>query len=156
MEYNNDNYQESNLGEITEKRPTGLTVLCVLTFIGSGFTLLSYFFFFALYNTIPDTMLMMAEMVGEPLGKTYENLANMFISSPQYSFLLMTLPSLFALIGAAIMLNMRKLGFHLYVVGQILVIVFPMLLLKNEFSISGLLLALLFVALYAIFYKKMR
>ena len=156
MDYNNNNYQENNIGEITEKRPTGLTVLCILTFIGSGIMLLCYFIFFALYDTLPDTMLMMAEMVGEPMGKTYENLANTFLNSPQSSFLLMMLPALFAITGAAIMLNMRKLGFHLYVVGQVLELGFPVLLLKSEFGIGGLFISLLFVGLYAIFFKKMR
>jgi len=156
MEYNNDNYQENNIGEVVEKRPTGLTVLCILTFIGSGVMLFSYFVSYALYNTIPNTMLMLAESMGGTIGKIYEDAADIFINTPKSSFLLMTLPSLFSIVGAAIMLNMRKLGFHLYVVGQILVVGFPVLLLKSEFSIGGLFFAFLFIALYAIFFKKMK
>jgi len=156
MEYNNDNYQENNVGEVAEKRPTGLTVLCVLTFIGSGFMLLSYFFSFAFYAIIPDKMIMMSEMIGSPLNKTYVDAANLFTTIPQSYFLLMMLPYLFALVGSAFMLNMRRLGFHLYVIGQILVLGFSMLLLKSGFPLSELFLALLFVGLYAIFFKKMK
>jgi hypothetical protein len=156
MECNNDNYQENNIGKVAEKRPIGLIVLCVLTFIGSGFMLLGYFFSFALYSTIPNAMLLLAESMGGAVGEIYEEAANIFTNTPQYSFLLMMLPALFSLVGAAIMLNMRKLGFHLYVVGQVLVLGFPILLLNGEFSIGGLFFSLLFVALYAIFFKKMK
>jgi hypothetical protein len=155
MEYNNNNYQENNIGEVVEKRPTGLTVLCILTFIGSGVMLFSYFVSYALYNTMPNMILTLAESMGGTVGKIYEDAADIFINTPKSSFLLMTLPSLFSIVGAAIMLNMRKLGFHLYIVGQILIVGFPILLLKSNFSIGDLLFTLLFVALYAIFFKKM-
>ena len=157
MEYNNDyNSQEISPVEVAEKRPTGLTVLCILTFIGSGLVMLAYFFSFVLYDMIPGQCLIMAETVGEPMSKSYEMAAELFTSVARASFLLMMVPSLFALLGAITMLNMRKLGFHLYVIGQILVVGLPMLVLKEGFSIGGLLLSLLFVALYAIFFKKMK
>ncbi|MCL2132074.1 MAG: hypothetical protein FWH36_06450 [Lentimicrobiaceae bacterium] len=156
MEYNNDyNYQENNVVE-NEKRPSGLTVLCILTFIGSGFSLLAYFFSFSLYDTIQEMMLAMAETVGGMLAETYENTANIFINTPKMFFLLMMLPALFSIVGSTFMLNMRRLGFHMYVVGQILVLGFPMLLLKSGFNVGGLLFSLLFIALYAIFFKKMK
>ena len=156
MEYNNIDYQENNFEESVDKRPTGLTVLCILTFIGSGFITLVYFCSFALYDMLPGQMLMLAETMGEPLSETYENAANTFASTPKTSFLLMVVPYLLAIVSAGIMLNMRKLGFHLYIVGQILAVGLPMLLLKNNFSVFGLFLSLLFVALYAIFFKKMK
>jgi len=157
MEYDNDyNYQKNSIIDGAEKRPTGLTVLCILTFIGSGFMLLAYFISFALHDMILEQMLMLAETMSEPLNETYENAANTFAKTSQASFLLLMIPYLFSLVGAGIMLNMRKIGFHLYVVGQILVLGLPMLVLKNDFSPFGLILALLFVALYAIFFKKMR
>ena len=157
MEYNNDyNYQENSIIEGAEKRPTGLTVLCILTFIGSGFVILAYFLSFALYDLIQDTMLTMAASMEGTMAETYENAANIFAKTSQTTFLLMTIPYLCSLVGAGIMLNMRKIGFHLYVVGQILVLGLPMLVLKNDFSVGGLILSALFVALYAIFFKKMR
>ena len=157
MDYNNNyNYQENSPVEGEEKRPAGLTALCILTFIGSGIIALAYFFSFALYDMMPGQMLMLAETVGDPLAEVYENAANVFAAIPRTSFLLIMIPYLLSITGAGIMLNMRKLGFHLYVVGQVLVVGLPVLLLKSNFSIGGLFLALLFVALYAIFFKKMR
>jgi hypothetical protein len=157
MEINSDfNYQENNPAEVAEKRPRGLTVLCILTFIGSGFVALAYFFSFVLYDMIPGQMLMLAEQFEGTLAETYESAANLFTAIPKTSFLLMIIPYLLAIVGAGTMLNMRKLGFHLYVVGQILVVGLPMLVLKSGFSIGGLILSLIFIALYAIFFKKMK
>ena len=157
MDYNNNsNYQENSPIEGEEKRPSGLTALCILTFIGSGFMTLAYFFSFALYDMLPGQMLMLAETVGEPLAEVYENSANVFASIPRTSFLLIIIPYLLSITGAGIMLNMRKIGFHLYVIGQILVVGLPVLILNSDFSIGKLILALLFVALYTIFFKKMK
>jgi len=157
MEYNNDyNYQENNVYENVVKRPTGLTVLCVLTFIGSGLSILSYLLCFFTYDMLPNMMLLYAESLGGSLGEVYENAAEMFTNTARYAFLLMTIPFLTAIVGAGFMLKMRKLGFHLYVVGQILIAGFRMLILQWEFDMSGLLISILFIALYAIYLKKMR
>ncbi len=157
MEYNDDyNYQGDNIYDDSEKHPTGLTVLCILTFIGSGFSIITYLVSFFMYDILPEMMLTMGESLGGTLGETYENAADMFANIPQYSFLVMTIPYLLSIVGSGFMLKMHKLGFHLYVTSQILILGLPMLISKGGFNTSGLFISLLFISLYAIYLKRMK
>ena len=150
------NYQMYENAENNEKRPVGLIVLAVLTFIGSSIMALSYFVVFAMYDVLPDMIQQMGNTFGEPLSSIYKQSAETISSVSKNSFLLITLPYLLSIVGAGLMLAMRKLGFHLYVAAQVLVLTLPMLLLKEGFPIGGLFLSIAFVGLYFTFFKKMK
>jgi hypothetical protein len=60
----NTNYSTNEQQQQENKRPTFLTVLCVLTFIGSGFSFLSQIISFALYSKIPDLFYQMSNIMG--------------------------------------------------------------------------------------------
>ncbi len=153
-------YQPYENFESKEKCPTGLTVLAVLTFIGSGFMLMMYVILFGMYDVLPQMMLTAAETMGNTMGDTYrqmyEQSAEMLAGMNRNSFLLLTIPYLFSIAGAGFMLAMRKLGFHLYVIGQILVLALPAIVMKNGFSVGGLFLSIAFIGLYFMYYKKFR
>lgn len=154
------NYQSHENFENEEKRPTGLIVLAVLTFIGSGFMLMIYLILFGMYDVLPQMMLSAAETMGNTLGDSYrqryEQSAEMITNIGKNSFLLLTLPYLFSIVGAGFMLAMRKIGFHLYVIGQILVLALPAILMKSGFPVGGLFLSIAFIGLYFMYYKKFR
>ena len=157
MNYTDEsNFQTLENPNITEKRPGGLTVLAILTFLGSGLMLFSYFVVFATYDIMPDKMLQMGESFGEPMRTTYQQVADMITGTSRNSFLLVALPYLLSIVGAGFMLAMRKIGFHLYVASQVLILPLSMILLKEDFSIGSLLLSVAFVGLYAIFFKKLK
>lgn len=152
----NTDYQTVENFNPEEKRPGGLIALCVLTFIGSGFMFLSNFVSFALYNALPGFMEAAAATMSGSMGDMYRESINAFVSIPRYTFLLSTILYVFSISGAAIMLVMRKIGFHVYAVAQILIVFLPQLLNKTPFNIWGFILAIVFIALYFIYYKKMK
>jgi hypothetical protein len=146
--------------ENKEKRPTGLTVLAVLTFVGSGFMLLTYLYVFGKYDVLPQMLLAFAEAMSESMGesfrKVYEQTAEMITNTNRSSFLYLALSYLCSIAGAGFMLAMRKAGFHLYAIGQILVLTLPMILMKNGFPTGELLLSIAFIGLYFMYYKKFK
>jgi len=154
----NTDYQTVTDFNNEAKRPSGLIALCILTFLGSGFMFLSQFFSFVLYHEIPDYLEMAAAMNGGT-AEVYQSSIDMFVNTPRYVFLVSALIYLCSVSGAAIMLAMRKIGFHIYAIAQILVVFLPPLLHKTPFGLGNIVLgflALAFVALYSLFYKKMK
>jgi hypothetical protein len=155
MEYNdNPDNQENEMTAPPIKHPGGLTVLCVLTFIGSGFSFLMYFICFCFYDSFLDTMQTMGSMSGT-LGTLYNQSAEQFKNTPTHFFLFMMLPPLVTLLGAGYMLKLRKVGFHLYVIGQILLLSLPVLIAKDKFNMLGLFFSIVFVSLYSLYIKRM-
>ena len=157
MNYTDEsNFQTLENPNNTEKRPGGLTVLAILTFLGSGLMLFSYFTVFAKYDTMPGMMRQMGEVYGEPMLTRFQQVADMIANTSRTSYLWVALPYLLSIAGAGFMLAMRKVGFHLYVASQVLILPLSMILLKEDFSIGSLLLSVAFVGLYAIFFKKLK
>lgn len=138
------------------KRPSFLTALCVLTFIGSGFSLLSQLISFALYDKIPPMMMSMADVLGGKYGEVYLELADLFSSMPPYYFLLLAGVYSLSITGAIFMLLLRKIGFHIYTISQLLFIGLPLVILHSPFHLGNLLLSLAFVLFYARFLKLMK
>ncbi|MCX6247405.1 MAG: hypothetical protein NTW10_06705 [Bacteroidetes bacterium] len=132
------------------KRPTLLTVLCIFTFIGSGLnaflSLMIFIFFDNFMKLVPEALKLfrMQEM-------------NSFFESvrPTY-FAAIAVISALAVAGAVRMWQLRKQGFHIYTVSQILLILAPMYFFRlpgpDFFSI---LLSGAFVMLYSSTLKKM-
>lgn len=158
MEYNNSysEYQQNENSNSSRKTPNGLIVLCILTFIGSGFMLLIYLTSFFMYDTLPEMMVTIGTSMEETLAQKYEEMAELFRQMPQYFFFLMSISYLASIIGSGCMIAMRKIGFHLYIVGQILLLGFPIIIIKNGFDLFGTLLSIAFIALYGSYLKKMR
>ncbi|MDD3280255.1 MAG: hypothetical protein PHC83_01630 [Bacteroidales bacterium] len=156
MDNNNPQYFANEPDNTKNKRPAFLTTLCILTFIGSGFSLLSQIFSYAYYDKIPDMMINMAGIIGGQYGKMYLDLAETFSSMPPYYFLLLAVVYFLSITGATLMILLRKIGFHIYTISQLLVIGLPLLILHAPFNIGNLLLALAFVLFYARYLKIMK
>jgi len=139
-----------------EKRPTGLAVLCILTFIGSGVSFLVSFVSFALHDALLGVMEAAMVNMNEATAEAYSKSIDIFAHTPQYVFLISAVLYIFSISGAAIMLIMRRIGFHLYAIAQILIVFLPQLLNKASFNALGFFIAIAFIALYAIYYKKMK
>jgi hypothetical protein len=136
-------------GEAGNKRPTLITVLCILTFIGSGlnaFSNLMVFIFFDASMKFAAEMVKMFKLPGMDL----------FLDAKPVYFAVTALINALAVAGAIRMWQMRKHGFHIYTVAQILVILAPMYFFRlpgpDFFSI---LLSGSFVMLYGSAFKKM-
>ncbi|HPE34064.1 MAG TPA: hypothetical protein PLI65_04635 [Bacteroidales bacterium] len=129
------------------ERPVALTVLCVLTFIGSGFSAIS---FLMIYFSFEEVQPLMNELSNRLPGM--ELLAN----AGKNFFLTGFILYFFSLTGARLMWNLRKTGFHFYTASQIALVLLPFVYLKG-FPIPFLdaIITLLFIYLYSRFLKLM-
>jgi hypothetical protein len=162
--------------EITVKRrPTFLKVLCILTFIGSGYGIINSAVTYFKADTI-------SEMVTEAKTEIKEDMnqqkkkddESAFVSQMMGNMSKMSTPenlrksaignfitSLLCLAGAILMWNLRRTGFYIYTLGTIISIIIPFYLFGSNFltNISaGFLgfIGVLFVIFYAMNLKSMK
>jgi hypothetical protein len=156
---NNNNIPDETQNEQV-KRPQLLTVLCILTFIGSGTSFLSQLFSFVFYDIIPDLYRQTATMFSGNFGESYTKAAyesaDLFSSIPRYYFIILACLCVLSIIGAIYMFVKRKIGFHLYIISQILLLGLPLLIMHSGFNFFNFLFSLLFILLYARFLKIMK
>ncbi|MBO4403304.1 MAG: hypothetical protein J5792_06470 [Bacteroidales bacterium] len=146
----NESFDENGYQE-TEERPTFLMVLCILTFIGSGISLISNLVVTATYEMIPDMLASMKDYF-EQAGTDIEDAQLL----PKTGYLITALLNAVSIVGAAFMMGMRKLGFHIYTGAQALLLLVPVLIAHQGLNYAGLFFTVVFVTLYATFLKKMR
>jgi hypothetical protein len=144
-----DEFLPPVLPETKPQRPTLLTVLCILTFIGSGMNLFSSLVIAGFYDVFVE--------IAQEFGKKF--------NIPGIDLLLETKPLFFlisavcyagSLAGAILMIRLKKTGFHVYTVFQILLILAPMYFMHLASpGIPELLFSGLFVLLYSMNLKFM-
>jgi len=133
------------------KRSTLLSVLLVLTFIGSGFNFIGNGYTSLFFNSIielieetadDDTMTSLASL----LERSVEMMEK---AGPVY-YGLVTLLFIVSVVGAVFMWTLNKLGFHLYASSQIILLVIPMAFGLVSFpDILGTVITAIFILLYA-------
>ncbi len=155
------------------QRPTFLFVLCILTFIGSGWNVLSNLF--SLFTAgMMDSTLQMEQysniMENMENGATSAFMSGLFSSSMQLlqstavhareiTALQLSL-AVVSLLGAILMFQLRRLGFYLYAAAQILTLfILPYFAGFSLVVMIGLLwsgfITLIFIILYAVNLKYM-
>ncbi|MBM3437241.1 MAG: hypothetical protein FJY07_13625 [Bacteroidetes bacterium] len=128
-------------------RPQLLTVLCILTFIGSGLTGFSYLFIYLSYDQ-------MGEIVDQLSFKLPE--FDMMLSGGKRFFLSGFILNTLSLIGAVNMWRLRKVGFHFYTGSQIFILILPLVFIPAfPFSVLSVLVTIAFIAGYAVNLKNM-
>lgn len=127
------------------KRPLLLTILCVLTFIGSGTSSMSFFMIFSSYDQIMPLM--------DEFSSTFPAVKPL-LEAPGSFFLAGFLLYMFSLTGATLMWKLKKAGFHFYTGAQIMIVLLPVFFIKDfPFPILDALVSGSFIALYYSFYK---
>jgi len=142
--------EEQELG----KRPVLLTVLCVLTFIGTAFSILSALVLSFMPDTFSASMQeQFAQMMGEEQA---EGMVEAMVSGMRSAPYLLVL-YIINLFGAIQMFRLRKMGFFIYVAAQVLIWIFPVIMGGPATSLimSGIWTAV-FITLYAINLKFMK
>ena len=148
--------------------PVLLTLLCVLTFIGSGFGIFGNLM--AMFAT-PFLEFVQPSMFEEAFNHLGNNPGDQFVKQALDmgllaldNFLAITLSKFIfyalSLVGAIMMFQMKKIGFYLYIAAQVgFLFIGPIFLGWNLFVSIALLFSvffsLLFIALYAINFKHM-
>ncbi len=133
--------EQQSIPESKPKRPQLLTILCILTFIGSG---LGVFGFLIVAVNYENTM--------EIMRNVYANMpeAAFLLHAPRDFFLISFVLSASSVLGAIMMWNLRKIGFHLYTSSQLIYLVVPFIYFGGETNpIMNIILTALFVYLYA-------
>ncbi|MCK4570250.1 MAG: hypothetical protein KAT76_08160 [Bacteroidales bacterium] len=133
--------EQQNITESKPKRPQLLTILCILTFIGSGF---GVFVFFIVAVNYEGTM--------EIMRTVYANMpeARFLLDAPRDFFLISFIISASSVMGAVLMWNLRKTGFHIYTSAQLINLILPFIYFGGETNpFLNILLTALFVYLYA-------
>jgi len=149
-------------------RPTFLTVLCILTFIGSGMNIMGSIFMVAFSSFIKEidissVNVTLNNLSGEVPQQIIENLLDIvkaFVSNGTIIALSNLILYSLSLAGAILMFQMKRTGFYLYTIAQIaLLFVAPVFLCWNFFIAFGLLVnasfAILFIILYFINFKHL-
>lgn len=106
-----------NLGK--NSRPTFLTVICILAFIGNGLGIFQGLIGMAMvgmYRRIFSTINALGQQSGNPLGFDIDSIFNAY----NWFAILLIFGSLLALTGSILMWKLKKIGFPFYVIGQIL------------------------------------
>ena len=135
------------------KRSPWLVVLAVLTFIFSGFSFLTYFMLSFTSGMLPSVT-EMYETMGMP-GEVIDAMQQLTeVSSWQY--FLLSLGYALAVVGAALMLKINKLGFHLYVIAQIWLFVMCNLVIKGALTMNwmNIFTTILVIACYGILLRE--
>ena len=155
-------------------RPVFLTVLCILTFIGSGWGILSNLFSIFTADMLNDNYIQMEQystLMGEVEDKGLPSFwANFLTSSMEMAQVAMVYAreiatmqlvlSIVSLVGAILMFRLRRVGFYLYAAAQILMLfVFPYFAGFSSVVIVSLfgsaLFTVFFIAMYAVNLKHM-
>lgn len=126
----------------TAKRPGLLSVLCILTFIGSGLGILVYLLLAVAAGTLGA---MLADIPG--LGSMIAGGGIAIFASG----LILALASFF---GALKMWKLKKMGFYIYTIAQVLMLIVPVIF-GVPFSVMGAVFTALFIVLYGLNLKHM-
>jgi len=155
-------------------RPTFLTVLCILTFVGSGWGLLgSIMGYFnadknaaAIVSMTKDSTSGIQKIGQSNQGAEINNMLKDSLSkftaeNYRHSALGNLVAAIFCLLGAFMMWGLKKNGFYLYLIGTVVGIVVPLMVFGSSLLALGssaviAFFGILFVVLYAVNLKHMR
>ncbi len=151
-------------------RPTFLTVLCILTFIGSGWSIYSginnYYTADVSYGLVNEQFERVQEEIGdqegaEMAGKLLQSIGDsMTPEKIKDNGIATAITSLITLIGAILMWGLRKTGFYVYVIGALAAIIAPITIFggfTGAIASGGAAFAgILFIILYALNLKHLR
>lgn len=123
---------------VVTQRPTFLTVLCILTFIGSGLSVIG-----ALFTSVFSGVM-------EAIGAQLPSELSMFMpDTGLFVGLIILLAAVASFVGAIKMWKLQKVGFAMYVIAQAVMLV-------SDFGLWSLVFTGLFIGLYAMNLKYMK
>jgi hypothetical protein len=135
---------------LEKKRPNLLTILCILTFIGSGLNFISGLMFFVFYDSFMRLVPEIVKIFRMP------EMQKFFDTTPPAYYAATAAISAIAVTGAIRMWKMRKQGFHIYAISQILIILAPMYFLRLPVpDFFSILVSGAFILMYSSNLKKM-
>ena len=138
-----DDIQSTPVQESKPERPKLLNILCILTFIGSGMNFISSLMIALFYDQFT--------ILAEEISKSF-HLPGMelMLEGQSIFFAVSALVYAGCIAGAILMWRLKKAGFHVYTIFQILLILSPMYFLHLPFpSFLDIILSGTFIILYS-------
>ncbi len=142
--------------ELEERRialqKRSLHIVLVLSIIGSGFAVLS--------NLVTGMMLPTLKMMYETGAMTFPKemtiYVEMMLDTPRSFFLCDAILYAMSLGGVILMWNLRKSGFHMYTLAQLLILLVTVLFRGREMlGLGDVMLTLLFITYYYIAFRNL-
>ena len=149
-----------------QKRPVGMTILLVLSFINACWNILNSLLSLVM---VPQMSKMMADgqfeemlqpfsFMGEDFAKTMKEGMHVLSQIDPKFYLILIVLFIASLIGVIMMFKGDKRGFHIYSIAQICILidssVFVYPLQKPSPFFSDLMLTALFILLYYLYFKR--
>ena len=135
----------------TPKRPTFLTVLCILTFISAGTGILSSL----LTPPFSDVLVEMVKIYPGLDENIKADAIKVYEAGWSYHLTTFVL-SACSLLGAIMMWKLKKTGFHFYALSNLALLFVPMLILEMPTAWGSILFTSGFIGMYAVHLKDMK
>ena len=148
----------------SKKRTTFVTVLCILSFIAIGFTIMSNLISIVTYNEDDQRMLeemmdqSMDELGGSPAAGFLESMFSSSMEAMVYTVELAVtsiIAQLLCLFGCLRIWKMKKNGFYIYLIGEWAPVIISTVLLGFFFGIIGAFAPIIMSILYGMNLKNM-
>ncbi|MHC1708300.1 MAG: hypothetical protein AB9842_12385 [Bacteroidales bacterium] len=140
--------QEQEKQAFPPVRPVFLSIICIFTFLGSGFMAMSFFF----AGTFHDLII---KITREPEFQLPG--VEIFQNTPAWAFLAGSILYLTSLCGGIFIWNLKKIGFHIYTSSQIALLFLTSFYVYPGGLPSGdLLFTSTFILLYSMHLRIMR
>jgi hypothetical protein len=131
--------------EENKGRPELLTILCTLTFIGSGMSMLANGILFLVFDQVREVFNQQESysFLGSEIDFSF------LAGISTWFFLAMGLTQALSFTGVYEMFKLRKRGFHLYAMAQIMLLIIPKLFIPSlPFPLFELMISTIFILLY--------
>lgn len=139
-----------NVNAEAGKRPTFLTVICILSFVGIGLAIIGYIGAFALLGVVESASSQLSDAVAEAGGTVTAGPSTGVI----WAYIIGGfVTAIIQLVGVLQMWKLKKSGFMLYTAASVISIVLGFL--YGGFSI-GIIFPIAFIAMYAANLKAMK
>jgi hypothetical protein len=109
-------------------RLTFFRVLCIATFLGSGWSFISALFCGIFFDSLEPAI----QSSPFPMPSEVIAMLPMLLAAGRWFFLTTAVFCGISLWGAIMMWNLRKTGFHIYAISQIFLLIIPMLFIHGS------------------------
>lgn len=136
--------QKSTEQTVTIKRSSGLSLTCILTFIGSGMSAFSSLIIFLAFNEFN-------QVISSDFLPQAQQLFSLALSAGRWFFLITCILYIISFTGALLMWNFRKIGFHLYSISQLLLLLVPLIMIEDySLPLLNTMFTIVFIVIYGI------
>jgi hypothetical protein len=123
MQENEDVLDINEFNTAPAKRPVFLTVLCILTYVGTGIGLISVLIAFSSNTDVEESMRAMEGLRSTPFSSDFQSVLDIDIEkinrTQSFINILGLCTGLACLAGALLMWNLKKIGYYIYLLGHV-------------------------------------